>query len=105
MKIINYGRSSNDEKPIKLFRKRLKELQKLIEQSEEHASSFGYNLDEQTFITDLYLLFDFMYELLDEFEEEWDEDDCSGEIPTISYEWPEELQDSIEILEYSEFFS
>ncbi|MEY2792534.1 MAG: hypothetical protein RJA76_526 [Bacteroidota bacterium] len=69
MKIINYGRSSIDEKPIKFFRKRNKEIQKLIEQSEEHASSYGYDLDEQTFITDLHQLFDFMFELLDEFEE------------------------------------
>ena len=93
------------ELPVKIFRKRLKELQKLIEQSEEHASSYGYDLDEQPFITDLHQLFDFMFELLNEFEEEWDEDDDSDEIPTISYEWSEELQDSIEILEYSEFFS
>jgi transposase len=93
------------ELPVKIFRKRLKELQKLIEQSEEHASSYSYDLDEQTFITDLHQLHDHLFELLNEFEEEWDEDDDSGEIPTISYEWPEELQDSIEILEYSEFFS
>ena len=93
------------ELPVKIFRKRLKELQKLIEQSEEHASSYDYDLDEQTFITDLHQLFDFMFELLNDFEEEWDEDDDSDEIPTISYEWSEELQDSIEILEYSEFFS
>ena len=93
------------ELPVKIFRKRLKELQKLIEQSEEHASSYGYDLDEQPFITDLHQLFDFMFELLNEFEEEWDEDDDSDEIPTISYEWSEEFQDSIEILEYSEFFS
>ena len=44
-------------------------------------------------------------EICHEFEEEFDEDEDSGEIPIISYEWPEELQDSIEILEYSEFFS
>jgi hypothetical protein len=105
MKIINYGRSSNVEKPINFFRKRMKELQKLIEQSVEYASSYGYDLDELSFITDLHQLFDFMFELLNELEEEWDEDDDSGEIPTISYEWPEELQDSIEILEYSEFFN
>jgi hypothetical protein len=105
MKIINYGRSSNVEKPINFFRKRMKELQKLIEQSVEYSSSYGYDLDELSFITDLHQLFDFMFELLNELEEEWDEDDDSGEIPTISYEWPEELQDSIEILEYSEFFS
>ena len=105
MKIINYGRSSNVEKPINFFRKRMKELQKLIEQSVEYASSYGYDLDELSFITDLHQLFDFMFELLNELEEEWDEDDDSGEILTISYEWPEELQDSIEILEYSEFFN
>ena len=56
---------------------------------------YFYNIEKQLFSS----------ELLNELEEEWDEDDDSGEIPTISYEWPEELQDSIEILEYSEFFS
>ena len=85
---------------LALFRKRLFTLEKLIQQTEEHISVYGYDREDQVFLDELMKLYIFLEEVHSEFDE--DEDD-SAELPEISYEWPEDYLEIIENLEDSAF--
>ena len=85
---------------LALFRKRLFTLEKLIQQTEEHISVYGYDREDQVFLDELMKLYTF----LEEVNSEFDEDDYdSAELPEISYEWPENYLEIIENLEDSAF--
>lgn len=85
---------------LALFRKRLFTLEKLIQQTEEHISVYGYEREDQVFLDELMKLYTF----LEEVNSEFDEDDYdSEELPEISYEWPEDYLEIIENLEDSAF--
>jgi hypothetical protein len=85
---------------LALFRKRLFTLEKLIQQTEEHISVYGYEREDQVFLDELIKLYTF----LEKVNSEFDEDDYdSEELPEISYEWPEDYIEIIENLEDSDF--
>lgn len=85
---------------LALFRKRLFTLEKLIQQTEEHISVYGYEREDQVFLDELMKLYTFLEDVNSEFDED---DDDSAELPEISYEWPEDYLEIIENLEDSAF--
>jgi hypothetical protein len=85
---------------LALFRKRLYTLKKLIQQTEEHISVYGYEREDQTFLDELIKLYSFLEEVTAEYDED---DEDSAELPEISYEWPEDYLEIIENLEDSAF--
>lgn len=85
---------------LSLFRKRLNTLEKLLQQLEEHISVYGYEREDQSFVDELMTLYNFLDEIISDYDE--DEDD-SEELPEISYEWPEDYLEILENLEDSAF--